>query len=750
MLRFFQIYTALILLLSGQFLYAQAPKISYGKYKFFLLDSNITTVYPVNTGGPVPAGQYGTTSTFAGNGKPSNRDGHLDFAEFNHPSGIVAAKNGIIYIADEKNGSIRKIDPEGMVSTLAIGFDSPSGITLDNSGNLYVAEPYNHRIYRISPSGKVSSFAGSGKPGDLDHPNGLMARFRYPVSLAADLKGNIYVSDEGNHKIRKISPDGAVSTFAGNGTAGDRDDKEGKLAMFNQPAGIAVNSEGNVFVADQLNHKIRIVNPDGSVSTLAGNGFAGSANHPDPIQASFNNPRAVAIGAAGWIYVCDTGNQLIRRISPERQVSTLAGSGASGSTDNGEGILSSFYFPAALSENESGLYVADCLNNRIRKISTQGFKISPSLLPSGINFDYSSGAISGKPDQLVPGQTFRITGYNSKGSSTAELTLSSSSQPGNALKFDGIDDQVFVPNNPLLIPEVVTVEMWVKTGNGQPNRRFIMQRISVPGYYDESYSLGVSPQGYFELLMSSGTGLVEGQVRIHDKAKPIPNKWYFVAGVFSKKDARLYIDGELRAESKTGFPISPSDNGLFLNFDILAKMTMDEVRLFNYDRSASLKEDMLQPLSPEEPGLIVYYDFNMGIAGGTNRYTTLFDKSANEINGEMRNFDPGPGLESNWVESYAMVVPVLQAPSEISSQGFVLNWTEPRFGSASHYLLDLASDANFEHILPGYEGKQVSGTHHEINGLQRGTTYYYRLRAYKASTDEQGGNTTPAEVTTAP
>lgn len=750
MLRFSRISTTLILLLSGQFLYAQAPKISYGKYKFFLLDSNITTVYPVNTGGPVPAGQYSATSTFAGNGKPSNRDGHLDVAEFNHPSGIVAAKNGNIYIVDEKNGSIRKIDPDGMVSTLAIGFNSPSGITLDNIGNLYVAEPYNHRIYRISPSGKVSSFAGSGKPGDLDHSNGLMARFRYPVSLAADLIGNIYVSDEGNHKIRKISPDGTVSTLAGNGTAGDRDDKEGKLATFNQPAGIAVNSEGNVFVADQLNHKIRIVSPDGSVSTLAGNGFAGSANHPDPIQASFNNPRAIAIGAAGWIYVCDTGNQLIRRISPERQVSTLAGSGASGSTDNREGILSSFYFPAALSENETGLYVADCLNNRIRKISTQGFKISPSLLPSGINFDYSSGAISGKPDLLVPGQTFRITGYNSKGSSTAELTLSSSSQPGNALKFDGIDDQVFVPNNPLLIPDVITVEMWVKIGNGLPNRRFIMQRISVPEYYDESYSLGVSPQGYFELLMSSGTGLVEGQVRIHDKAKPIPNKWYFVAGVFSKKDARLYVDGELRAESKTGFPISPSDNGLFLNFDIQAKMTMDEVRLFNYDRSASLKEDMLQPLSPEEPGLILYYDFNMGIAGGTNRYATLFDKSANEINGEMRNFDPGPGLVSNWVESYAMVVPVLQAPSEISSQGFVLNWTAPRFGSASHYLLDLASDPNFEHIVPGYEGKQVSDTNYQINGLQRGTTYYYRLRAYKASTDEQGGNTTPAEVTTAP
>ena len=728
---------------------AQPPQISYGDYRFLPLNSVVVPFSPINKGGAVPPVAYSQTTTFAGTGAPSNRNGNAGTAGFNRPSGIATGNNGSLFIADEKNNSIRKIGPDGMVTTIATGFNGPSDIATDQAGNLYVADSYNHRICKISPSGKVTVFAGSGKPGDSDNLKGTLAQFRYPVSIATDLKSNVYVSDEGNNKIRKITPDGGVSTLAGRGRPGDHDDQNGQLAGFNQPAGLAVDTAGNVYVADQLNHKIRKISPAGSVSTVAGTGFAGSANHTEPVLASFNNPRAIAISPAGWIYICDTGNQLIRRIGTNGEVSTLAGSGASGSTDNRDGKLASFFFPSAIVENASGLFVADCLSNKIRKIETSGYEVSPVTFPQGISFDYTSGTISGKPAAFFPGQTFQVTAYNAQGSSRTNLTLSVSSQPGNALNFDGIDDMVVVQNDTLLTPDVVTVEMWVKIGNGKPNHRFILKRNTLP-HFDESYSLGVGPEGYFEILMSSGTGLPGSQVRMRNNIMPIPNKWYFVAGVFSETNVRLYIDAELAAEAKTGFPMSRSDNGLFLNFDERSKMTVDEVRLFNYDRSASLKEDMTHPLSPNEPGLIAYYDFNMGITAGKNSYTTLFDKTANGLEGEIQQFYPAPGLVSNWVESYAMVVPIAGTASHISPQGFRANWTVPVFGKADYYLLDVATDREFTQILIDYQGKKVSGNNHEIKGLQPGTLYYFRVRAYKAESDEQGGNSQIRQVTTSP
>ena len=725
----------------------QAPQISYGDYRFLTLDSVIDPISILNKGGAIPQVAYSQTSTYAGIGVPSNQNSVALKAGFNHPSGITTGKNGILYIADEKNNSIRKIGLDGKVTTIATGFNGPSSVASDQAGNLYVADCYNHRISKISPSGMVSTFAGNGKPGDVDNLKATLAQFRYPVAVATDLHGNVYVSDEGNNKIKKISSNGVVRTFAGRGRPGDRDDLNGLLAAFNQPAGLAVDTAGNVYVADQLNHKIRKISPEGSVSTIAGTGFAGSANHAEPMLASFNNPRAIAISQAGWIYISDTGNQLIRRISSNGEVSTLAGSGASGSTDNRDGKLASFFFPAAIVENESGLFVADCLSNKIRKIETYGYEVSPVTFPPGINFDHTSGTISGKPVNFFPGQTYKITGYNAEGSNATNLTISVSTQPGNALNFDGIDDMVVVQNDSMLTPSVVTAEMWVKPGFGKFNHRFILKRNTL-SQYDESYSLGLDPEGYFEILMSSGTGLPDSQVRLRNNIRPIPNKWYFITGVFSEKEVRLYIDAEFTVKAPTGFPISQSDNGLFLNFDLRSKMTVDEVRLFNYDRSAFLKEDMVRPISPNEPGLIAYYDFNMGKAAGKNSYTTLFDKTVNRNNGEIQQFYPAPGLVSNWVASYAMVVPMALQATNIVMDGFTANWNPSVMGNADYYLLDVATDKEFGQILSGYIGKKISGTHHNIVGLFPGTQYYYRVRAYKAESDEQGGNSQIMPVST--
>lgn len=738
-----------ILVLLVQVSLGQAPQISYGDYRFLTMDSVIVPFSAVNKGGAVPHVAYGQTTTVAGAGDPSNRNGGAFKAGFNHPSGIAWGSNGTLFIADEKNNSIRKITADGTVTTIATGFNGPSAIAADVAGNLYVADCYNHRIRKISFSGVVSTLAGNGKPGDANSPNALSAQFRYPVGIATDLEGNVYVSDEGNNKIRKISAKGAVTTFAGRGRPGDKDDENGQLAGFNQPAGLAVDRQGNVYVADQLNHKIRKISPTGSVSTIAGTGFAGSANHVEPALASFNNPKALTVSSTGWIYVCDTGNQLIRRIDPNGQVSTLAGSGASGSTDNRDGTLASFFFPAAIIENGSSLFLADCLSNKIRKIEINGYEVSPVNFPQGVTFDYTSGTISGRPTAFSPGQSYRITAYNTEGSSETRLTLAVSSQPGNALNFDGVDDMVVVQNDPMLTPPVVTVEMWVKVGYGKANHRFILKRNTLP-HFDESYSLGIGPEGYFEILMSSGTGLPGSQIRKRNNIIPIPNKWYFIGGVFSETNLKMYVDGELAVEAATGFPISQSDNGLFLNFDERSKMTVDEVRLFNYDRSDHIRQDMIQPLSPGEPGLIAYYDFNMGIAAGKNSYTTLFDKTGHGYNGEIQQFYPAPGLISNWVQSYAMVVPISDTASHISNHGFTANWAAPLLGKADHYLLDVASDREFQHILSGYNGKKVESISHQVDGLAPATTYYFRVRAYRSESDEQGGYSQIIQLTTNP
>lgn len=729
---------------------AQAPQISYGDYRFLTLDSTIIPFGPVNKGGTVPQRVYSQTSTFAGNGSASNLDGNALKAGFNHPAAIALGKDGTLFIADEKNNSIRKISRAGIVTTIASGFNGPTGIATDQAGNLYVADCYNHRICKINLSGQTSIFAGSGRPGSSDNKNNLLASFRYPVSVATDIEGNVYVSDEGNNKIRKITPGNGVTTLAGNGRAGGTDSPDGKTAEFNQPAGLTADAAGNVYVADQLNHKIRKIAPNGSVSTFAGTGFAGSANHRDRLSASFNNPRAVAIGSAGSILICDTGNQLIRCIDKNGEVTTIAGSGISASSDNSKGTLASFFFPNALIENRSGLFVADYLNNKIRKIETTGYEVNPSTFPPGLKFDYTTGMISGKPSAFFAGQTYRITAYNSSGSNSTTLTLSASAQPGNALNFDGTDDIVVVQDAPILTPGVLTAEMWIKPGDTKKNVRFLLKRIILPGL-DDSYSIGFDTLGHFTATIASGTGLPGSQVSITQKQPTIPDKWYFIAAVFSESRLRLYVDGELEAEATTGFPIFKGKN-MFFNFDRALKMTIDEVRLFNHDRAASIVADMMHPPAPDEQGLIAYYDFNVGTPSGRQNsgYNILYDGTANKNNGELQQFFQGDASTSNWIESYAMVMPVVESVSGITSNGFTVNWSAPLLGKADYYLVDVSADRQFKEILPGYNGKKVIGTQLHIDGLRAKTQYFYRLRAARADTKDEGGNSPIQTATTIP
>lgn len=249
-------------------------------------------------------------------------------------------------------------------------FYSPYALTSDSKGTIFVADQVDNRIRKISLSGEVSTLAGSAAPGFKDG-EASEARFNTPSGIAVDAKGFIYISDQGNHSIRKISPSGRVLTLAGGQNPGYVDG-EGTTAKFNMPAGICVDARGYLYVADRGNNRIRMISPDGKVSTLAGSGKAGFSEGIGT-NAKFNAPAGITVDNAGFLYVADQVNNRIRKINIESgQVSTFAGNGDFGLRD-GEARQASFKYPTGIVADSVGnLYIADQLNHSIRMIGKSG------------------------------------------------------------------------------------------------------------------------------------------------------------------------------------------------------------------------------------------------------------------------------------------------------------------------------------------------------------------------------------------
>ncbi len=298
-------------------------------------------------------------------------------AKFSSPSDMAIDANGNIYVVDTNNHAIRKIAPNGDVTTLAGGaqgftdgngsaakFNIPRGIAVDKQGNVFVADSGNHSIRKITPNGTVTTFAGEfGTSGNIDGTANV-AKFNSPESLAIDTQGNIFVADRGNSSIRKITPDGVVSTFAGN--IGGYADGNGVNAKFNNPYGIAIDNDDNLYVADLLNQRIRKITPDAEVTSIAGSSPAGYADGEANV-AKFNYPIDVAVDEFGNIFVADLFNHKVRRISPDGMVSSIAGNGF-GFAD-GLGADAKFRNISGLATGKNGaVYIADRGNNKIRKL----------------------------------------------------------------------------------------------------------------------------------------------------------------------------------------------------------------------------------------------------------------------------------------------------------------------------------------------------------------------------------------------
>ncbi|PYK38111.1 MAG: hypothetical protein DME60_11705 [Verrucomicrobia bacterium] len=327
-------------------------------------------------------GEHYVFSTFAGAAAAESANSLVSAVSFSSPTGLAVDNSGNVYVADTDNHAIRKIAPTGVVTLLAgvegkpgsadglrsaARFYYPSGVAVDNSGNVYVADTANHTIRRITADGVVTTLAGlAGCIGNTDGA-GNVARFYYPYGVATDRAGNVYVADTFNSIIRLITPADMVKTFAGlAGTPGSVDGRGG-AARFNYPSGVATDSTNHIDVADAGNHSIRQITLDGKVTTLAGSpGRPGSA---DGIRgaAQFSYPNGVAADAAGNIFIADTANQTVRKITLDGVVTTLAGRpGVIGSLD-GAGSAARFNHPVGLAvDGASNVYVADTYNHSIR------------------------------------------------------------------------------------------------------------------------------------------------------------------------------------------------------------------------------------------------------------------------------------------------------------------------------------------------------------------------------------------------
>jgi hypothetical protein len=234
------------------------------------------------------------------------------------------------------------------------------------------------------------------------------------------------------------------------------------------------------------------------------------------------------------------------------------------------------------------------------------------------------------------------------------------------------------------------------------------------------------------------------------KNKLVQGKWYYVAAVFRSDTMKIYVNGILQDAVYTGFPLSRGRSGLYLGFDERLAFEVDEVRIFNTDRTKKIPEDMFQLLPVATADLVAYYNFNTGHSGGDNTWqTTLVDISGNNNDGTLVNFKSLTGSTSNWVESYALMIPQALEASEIASNSFVANWKASRLGIVEEYLFDLSEDSSFKTFVAGYQNLKIKEPSIKVQSLQPGRTYYYRVSAEKKSVSGQGGYSKTITVKTA-
>jgi uncharacterized protein (TIGR03437 family) len=466
----------------------------------------------------------GTVSTFAGNGlfSYSGDGGASTSAQLNTPMGVAAggavnpptgSRAYFLYISDTANNVVRRASFGGSIANFAgtgtagsngdgsaaasAQLNGPQGLAVDSAGILYIADTQNHRVRKVAANGTISTVAGSGTAGfGGDGGSATSAQLNLPFGVAVDAAGNLYIAEFGNNRVRKVSANGNIGTLAGTGVSGfSGDGGQATAAQLSGPQGVAVDSAGNVYIADTANNRVRQVAPNGVITTVAGTGAAGvSGDGGLAINALVGNPVGLATDSVGNVYIAD-GSARVRKLFPSGIITTIAGSGTRGySGDGGSATNARLNGPSAVAvDDQGGVYVADTLNNAVRSLQLYSLGTSVNAVTSG------ASNLSGP---VAPGEVIVIWG-----SGLGPATLVQYQADANGLLPNSLGGtSVFV--NGVLAPMIYTsanqVAAVVPFGiNGSLSQLFVQSQniTSIP------FNLSVASQipGIFT-LNGSGTG----------------------------------------------------------------------------------------------------------------------------------------------------------------------------------------------------------------------------------------------------
>ncbi len=478
-------------------------------------------------------------NNFAGLGTAglSGDGGQATDAELNFPMGVSVDTSGNVFIGDVLNHNIRKVTTDGKITSVAgsnsNGYAGDGGLATDamlsyptnavagSGGVFYIADTGNSVVRKVGSDGKISTFAGttsSGFSGNGGAAN--VAQLKGASGLAVDAAGNVYIADTQNNQIRKVGTDGKIIAFAGGGNAGySGDGGPAVSAILNHPEAVAVDAAGNVYIADTINHRIRKVTTDGTITTVAGNGtprFSGDGGLA--VNASLFYPEGVAIDSAGYLYVSDTYNSRIRVVSPNGLIATIAGNGKFNSYgDTGPALNAAFSFPRGIAVAGGKIYVADNQNSRIRVLEPiQNISLgTPAAVVAGV----TSASAFGPSTSVAPGSWVEIYGSN----------LAGAARQWTAADFDGLKaptsldgTSVTVAGQPAyvsyispnqvnaLIPQTVMPgeqTLVVKTANGSSNDFSLKVLATQPGLFAPG-DFNISGKQYAAAATSDGSSYI--------------------------------------------------------------------------------------------------------------------------------------------------------------------------------------------------------------------------------------------------